>query len=158
MTRPRQSYDGVALTAPVSIPYERYSIQTAHWWIARALKASLDSAGLKPGDLDGFSVASFTLFPDTAVGLTQHLGLSPRWLDHIPMGGASGVVALSNVAACFIGEIVAALGDEDENVRWLASSTLASMNDERVVAAVRAFAARTTSPAVLETALKLLAV
>ena len=98
MTRPRQSYDGVALTAPVSIPYERYSIQTAHWWIARALKASLDSAGLKPGDLDGFSVASFTLFPDTAVGLTQHLGLSPRWLDHIPMGGASGVVALRRAA------------------------------------------------------------
>ena len=98
MTRARQSYDGVALVAPVSIPYERYSIQTAHWWIARALKASLDSAGLKPGDLDGFSVASFTLFPDTAVGLTQHLGLSPRWLDHIPMGGASGVVALRRAA------------------------------------------------------------
>ena len=98
MTRARQSYDGVALTAPVSIPYERYSIQTAHWWIARALKASLDAANLKPGDLDGFSVASFTLFPDTAVGLTQHLGLSPRWLDHIPMGGASGVVALRRAA------------------------------------------------------------
>ena len=24
-----------------------------------------------------------------AVGLTQHLGLSPRWLDHVPMGGAA---------------------------------------------------------------------
>ena len=23
--------------------------------------------------------------PDTAVGLTQHLGLSPRWLDHVPL-------------------------------------------------------------------------
>jgi acetyl-CoA acetyltransferase len=34
------------------------------------------------------------LAPDTAVGVTQHLGLSLRWLDHIPMGGASGVVAL----------------------------------------------------------------
>lgn len=57
-----------------------------------------------------------------------------------------------------IGEIVAALGDEDENVRWLASSTLASMKDERVVDAVRAFAERTKSPAALETALKLLCV
>lgn len=94
MTRPRQSYEGVALVAPVSIPYQRYSIETAHWWIARALRGALDAAGLKPADLDGFSVASFTLFPDTAVGLTQHLGLSPRWLDHIPMGGASGVIAL----------------------------------------------------------------
>lgn len=38
MTRARQPYDGIALVAPVSTPYERYSIQTAHWWIARALK------------------------------------------------------------------------------------------------------------------------
>jgi acetyl-CoA acetyltransferase len=43
-------------------------------------------------------VSSFTLFPDTAVGLAQHFGLSPRWLDHIPMGGASGVVALRRAA------------------------------------------------------------
>lgn len=98
MSRRRQSYEGIALVAPVSVPYQRYSIETAHWWIARALKIALDTAGLKPAELDGFSVASFTLFPDTAVGLTQHLGLCPRWLDHIPMGGASGVVALRRAA------------------------------------------------------------
>lgn len=98
MSRTRQSYEGVALVAPVTIPYQRYSIETAHWWIARALRESLDAAGLKPAQLDGFSVASFTLFPDTAVGLTQHLGLSPRWLDSIPMGGASGVVSLRRAA------------------------------------------------------------
>ncbi len=94
----RQSYEGVAVTAPVSIPYQRYSIETAHWWIASALRESLQAAGLRPADIDGFSVASFTLFPDTAVGLTQHLGLCPRWLDNIPMGGASGVVALRRAA------------------------------------------------------------
>ncbi|MES0885257.1 thiolase family protein [Roseibium sp. SCP14] len=94
----RQSYEGVAVTAPFSMPYQRYSIETAHWWIAGALRGSLRAAGLKPADLDGFSVASFTLFPDTAVGLSQHLGLCPRWLDHIPMGGASGVVALRRAA------------------------------------------------------------
>ena len=96
--RTRQSYDGVALVAPFSTPYQRYSIETAHWWIAKALRGSLQAAGLKPRDLDGFCAASFTLFPDTAVGLTQHLGLCPRWLDHIPMGGASGVVALRRAA------------------------------------------------------------
>lgn len=94
----RAGYDGVAVTAPFSAPYQRYSIETANWWIAKALRGSLQAAGLKPSDLDGFSVASFTLFPDTAVGLTQHLGLVPRWLDHIPMGGASGVVALRRAA------------------------------------------------------------
>lgn len=94
----RQSYDGVVLTAPVSVPYVRYSQETAHWWIARALKQTLELASLSPRELDGFSVSSFTLFPDTPVGLTQHLGVSPRWLDSIPMGGASGVVALRRAA------------------------------------------------------------
>jgi acetyl-CoA acetyltransferase len=94
----RQSYEGVAVTAPVSVPYQRYSIETAHWWIASALRGSLQAAGLRPAEIDGFSVASFTLFPDTAVGLTQHLGLCPRWLDNIPMGGASGVIALRRAA------------------------------------------------------------
>ena len=96
--RKRRSYKGVALCAPYSTLYQRYSIETAHWWIARALRGSLELAELQPYDLDGFAVSSFTLFPDTAVGLTQHLGLSPRWLDHIPMGGASGVVALRRAA------------------------------------------------------------
>ena len=94
----RLAYDGVVVTAPVSVPYQRYSTQTAHWWIAKALKPMLQQAGIAPRDLDGFSVSSFSLFPDTAVGLTQHLGLTPRWLDHVPMGGASGVVALRRAA------------------------------------------------------------
>lgn len=94
----RQSYDGVVLAAPVTVPYQRFSTETAHWWIARALGPMLKKAGIMPRDLDGFSVASFTLFPDTAVGLTQHLGLTPRWLDHIPMGGASGIAAVRRAA------------------------------------------------------------
>ncbi|AUM75271.1 thiolase family protein [Paracoccus jeotgali] len=98
MSRRRQPYDGVALVAPVSVPYQRYSIETAHWWIARALRGSLQAAGLRPTDLDGLSLASFTLFPDTAVGITQHLGLTPRWLDHLPMGGAAGIIALRRAA------------------------------------------------------------
>lgn len=94
----RASYEGVALVAPYSHPYTRYSMETAHWWIAKALRGSLDAAGLTPREIDGFCASSFTLHPDTAVGLTQHLGLVPRWLDHIPMGGASGVVALRRAA------------------------------------------------------------
>ncbi|SFP99006.1 thiolase family protein [Tranquillimonas alkanivorans] len=94
----RQAYDGVVLAAPHSVPYERYSTETAHHWLARGLKGTLDAAGLSKEQIDGFSVASFTLFPDTPVGLTQHLGLSPRWLDSIPMGGASGVVAVRRAA------------------------------------------------------------
>ena len=97
MTR-RAGYDGVVAVLPTTIPYTRYSIHTAHWWIGSALRELAKSAGLQPRDIDGFCVSSFTLGPDTAVGLTQHLGLSPRWLDHIPMGGACGVVALRRAA------------------------------------------------------------
>ena len=94
----RQGYDGVAVCAPISVSYKRYSINSAHWWTGRALQALSQRTGLRPADIDGLSVSSFTLAPDTAVGLTQHLGLSPRWLDHVPMGGASGGVALRRAA------------------------------------------------------------
>jgi len=94
----RKSYEGVAVAVPVTVPYVRYSIRAAHWWLARCISEILKSAGLKKNAIDGLSVSSFTLAPDTAIGLTQHLGLSPRWLDHLPLGGASGVVALRRAA------------------------------------------------------------
>jgi hypothetical protein len=81
------NYRGVALAAPFSTSYQRYSLETAHWWIATVLRGSLEDAGLETSDIDGFSVSSFTIFPGTAVGLTQHFGLTVRWLDHVPMGG-----------------------------------------------------------------------
>lgn len=96
--RSRQSYDGVVAAVPVTVPYERYSTHAAHWWLGHALAALIRGAGLAKADIDGVCVSSFTLGPDTAVGLMQHLGMSPRWLDHIPMGGASGVVALRRSA------------------------------------------------------------
>ena len=88
----------MVLAAPGTVPYVRYSIRAAHWWLARAFSALLKSSNLQKGEIDGLTVSSFTLAPDTAIGLTQHLGLSPRWLDHIPLGGASGVVALRRAA------------------------------------------------------------
>ena len=94
----RCSYEGVAVAVPVTVPYVRYSIRAAHWWLARCLADLLNASGLKKEELDGLSVSSFTLAPDTAIGLTQHLGLSPRWLDHVPFGGASGIVQLRRAA------------------------------------------------------------
>ena len=115
----RMPYDGVVVTAPCTVPYQRFSIETAHWWIAKALRGCLDDAALKPRDIDGLTVSSFTLFPDTAVGLTQHLGLSPRWLDHIPMGGASGVVALRRAARavqCGDADIIACVAGDTNHI------------------------------------------
>ena len=94
----RSGYRDVVVTAPVTVPYVRYSTRSAHWFLARALADLLESSGLEKQQLDGLCVSSFTLVPDTAVGLTEHLGVSPRWLDHIPTGGACGVVALRRAA------------------------------------------------------------
>ena len=115
----RKAYDGVALAAPVTVPYVRYSIRAAHWWLARVFSKLLDTARLQKQDVDGLTVSSFTLAPDTAIGLTQHLGVSPRWLDHIPFGGASGVVALRRAArAVQAGDagIVACIGGDTNHV------------------------------------------
>jgi len=98
MTSIRKPYDDVVACVPVTVPYRRYSTNSAHWWIGRALHALLQRSGVRLTDIDGLSVSSFTLAPDTAIGLTEHFGLSPRWLDHVPLGGASGVVALRRAA------------------------------------------------------------
>lgn len=87
------SQDAV-VTAPVSVPYVRHSSSSAHVFIARALAGLLESAGLEKAAIDGLCLGSFTLAPDSAVAVTQYLGLSPRWLDFLPIGGMSGVVAL----------------------------------------------------------------
>lgn len=91
-------YDDVVVTAPVTIPYQRYSIHSAHWFLGHALAGLLKTSGLDKSRIDGLCVSSFSLAPDTAVDLTQHLDVTLRWLDHIPMGGASGVVALRRAA------------------------------------------------------------
>jgi acetyl-CoA acetyltransferase len=115
----RQGYADVALAAPVTVPYVRYSIRAAHWWLATALSRILKASGLKKEQVDGLTISSFTLAPDTAIGLTQHLGLAPRWLDHIPLGGASGVVALRRAARAVQSgdaEVVACLAGDTNHV------------------------------------------
>ena len=94
----RAAYDDVVLAAPVTIPYVRFSIRSAHWFLGRALAELLAAAKIPKARVDGMAVASFTLAPDTAVGLTQHFGVTLRWLDHIPMGGACGIVAIRRAA------------------------------------------------------------
>lgn len=92
--RDRRGYEDVAVTTPVTIPYVRHSTHSAHWFAAGALAALLERSGLDKKAVDGLCFASFTAVPDNAVAMTQHLGLTVRWLDHIPMGGVCGIVAL----------------------------------------------------------------
>ena len=117
--RAQTPYTGIAVTAPVTVDYSRYSNRSAHWFLARVLRRLLDESGIDKDEVDGLCVSSFQLVPDTAVGLTQHLGVSPRWLDHIPMGGACGVVALRRAARavqCGDAEVVACLAGDTNHV------------------------------------------
>src|SRR5260370_42494773 len=99
------------VTIPVTIAYSRFSTHGAHWFAARALAELLKGSHLDKSAIDGLCFASFTLAPDTAVGLTQHLDISLRWLDHIPMGGADGIVALRRARRAVVsGDAVAVAG------------------------------------------------
>ena len=127
----RKGYEGVALAVPVTVPYERYSIRGAHWFLGQAVRALVQASGLAKEQIDGLTVSSFSLAPDTAVGVTQHLGLSPRWLDHIPTGGASGVMALRRAARavqCGDAEVVACVAADTNHVDSF-RQTLGSFSD-----------------------------
>ncbi len=111
----RAGYDDVVLAAPVTVPYVRYSIRSAHWFLGRAMARLIAAAKIPKTRIDGLAVASFTLAPDTAVGLTQHLGMTVRWLDHVPMGGAAGIVSIRRAARavqCGDAEIVACIAGD----------------------------------------------
>jgi acetyl-CoA acetyltransferase len=115
----RASYDGIVVTTPVTIPYVRFSIRAAHWWIGRALGELVRQSGIAKERIDGFCVSSFTLAPDTAIGLSEHLGLSTRWLDFIPLGGNCGVASLRRAARAVQSgdaEIVACIAGDTNHV------------------------------------------
>ncbi len=115
----RRSYEGVAVTVPVTVPYVRYSTRGAHWFLGQALQALVKESGISKEQIDGLCVSSFTLAPDTAVGVTQHMGLSPRWLDHVPTGGASGVMCLRRAARAVQAgdaDVVACVGADTNHV------------------------------------------
>ncbi len=113
-----RSYEGVALCCPVTEPYVRRSEYGAAGFLARAVRRLLDASGLAKSDLDGLCASSFTLLPDTAVAFTQQAGLSPRFLEWLPMGGACGVVALRRAARAVQAgdaEIVACVAGDTAN-------------------------------------------
>ena len=108
-----RDYEGIALIAPYTLPYTKTSEHGAMWFIGRTLNAILASAGLKKSDIDGLSIASFSLYPDTAASVAEHLGMQLGWLEQLPFGGASGVMSLRRAARavqCGDAEIVACIG------------------------------------------------
>lgn len=59
--------------------------------VAQAVRAALADAGLRPDQVDGFGLASFTLRPDRAIDMAWKLGLGLRWCLQDELGGASAI-------------------------------------------------------------------
>jgi acetyl-CoA acetyltransferase len=119
MSRSRAPYDDIVVATPVTIPYVRFSIRGAPWWIGRALGELVRNSGIEKDRIDGFCVSSFNLAPDTSIGLSQHLGISTRWLDFVPLGGNCGVVSLRRAARAVQSgdaEIVACVAGDTNHV------------------------------------------
>jgi len=113
-----RGYEGVVLCCPVTEPYVRRSEHGAAWFLARSFRRLLDASGVAKTEVDGLCVSSFTLHPDTAVAFTQQIGLSPRLLEWLPMGGACGIIALRRAARAVQAgdaEIVACLAGDTAN-------------------------------------------
>jgi acetyl-CoA acetyltransferase len=108
-------YGDVVACAPVTVPYARRSEKGAAWWLARALAELLRAAGIGKEAIDGLCLSSFTLAPDGPAPFLQMIGLCPRLLEFLPVGGACGVVALRRAARavqCGDAELVACIAGD----------------------------------------------
>jgi len=97
--RQPQGYEGVALAVPVSFGYSKQDdAHSAPWFIGGVLRDLIKQSGLAKTDIDGFAVSSFSLGVDSAISLTQYLDIAPRWIEQLPYGGCSGVIAMRRAA------------------------------------------------------------
>ncbi len=93
-----RGYDGVVLAAPVTFGYARRTDHEVPWFVGGTLAEMIRHAGIAKDEVDGLAVASYRLVPDNAASLSEYLGLSPRFTQDFPYGGASGVMALRRAA------------------------------------------------------------
>ena len=50
--RRRMGYEGVAVAVPVTVPYERYSTNGAHWFVGQALASLVRESGIDKAQID----------------------------------------------------------------------------------------------------------
>jgi len=109
------SYQGIALVCPVTLGYGKTSEHSASWFIGSVLRELIAGAGITKQEVDGLAVSSFTLAPDSVSFLTQHFNMTTRWLEQLPFGGASGILAMRRAARAVQSgdaDIVACIGGD----------------------------------------------
>jgi acetyl-CoA acetyltransferase len=109
------SYSRIALVCPVSLGYSKTSEHSASWFIGSVLRELIATAGIRKEEVDGLAVSSFSLAPDSVSFLTQHYDMTLRWLEQLPFGGASGILAMRRAARAVQhgdADIVACIGGD----------------------------------------------
>ena len=109
------SYRGIALVSPVSLGYSKTSEHGAGWFIGSVLRELIAAAGISKDQVDGLAVSSFSLAPDSVSFLSQHFDMTLRWLEQLPFGGASGILAMRRAARAVQqgdADIVACIGGD----------------------------------------------
>lgn len=116
--RIKKSFEGIAIIAPTSLPYVRYSEHSAVSFFGRTLREMLESASIDKNEIDGLSIASFSLAPDTVSALADYFGLELDYIEQLPLGGASGIIAAKRAARAIQAgdvEMVACIGADTNN-------------------------------------------
>lgn len=112
--RDPQSFDGVALVAPTTVPYTRHSPHGAAWFLGRALAGAIEGAGINKKEVDGLSISSFTLAPDGVIALSEHFDMMLRWTDQV-VGGVIAMKRAARAVQAGDAEIVACIAGDTHN-------------------------------------------
>jgi len=91
-------YNGVAIAVPVTTARPRTTRRPTPWFFGQLLSDLLRQSGLQKRDIDGLTIASYTLAPDNAASLAEYFELEPRFIMDLPYGGATGVMSLARAA------------------------------------------------------------
>lgn len=91
-------YEGVYVVGTGQTKYEKKTDKPVQRLIWEASDLALRSAGLGFRDVDGLGIACFTLGPDNVATMTEHMGLTCRWLFQGLYGGASGISGMLQAA------------------------------------------------------------
>src|SRR5262245_2256462 len=95
---PQEPMPGAVIAGAAEVPYTRHpdDSTTTESLLAAAFRRVLAETDIARDEVDGLSVASFTLVPDHAIDLAWRLGLRLRWIMEDTNGGAAALNMLQH--------------------------------------------------------------
>ena len=88
------NYEGVAISGYGETEYHKKNPKGQLFYITESVRRAINSAGLKPDDIDGLAVTSFQLPPDNVTTVAENLGMKINWAFQGLYGGASPIIGV----------------------------------------------------------------